>query len=73
MSKYIRVEGSESQYRDSESGAIVNKDSEGFEQAKIRRAAAKKQHRTEEELNNLQDRLNMLETMMKKLTSTVGV
>lgn len=58
----IQVEGQDSLYRDSDTGAIINKDKKSFEQV---RAARKLVDRRDREITELRAELEVLKSMIR--------
>jgi len=76
MSRYLKVEGHDSLYRDSLSGAIINKSDSGYkkyiaqrEKLTLKNNEIQKQS---EEINNLKDELSDIKDMLKKLLEKQG-
>jgi len=74
MSKYLKVEGHDSLYRDTSSGAIINSSETGYKkymaQRKKLESKSKEFQKQNEEINKLKDDLidikNMLRTLLEK-------
>lgn len=54
-------------HRDSQSGALVNYDKEGYEQAKARKRVQQRRRQLEQENTALRTRIDNLEQRIKKL------
>ena len=71
MAEYLQVEGKQDLFRDSNSGAIVNKNRSAYEMAK-RRAEEAQRQRDEirgatREINSLKCEMHEIKDMLKKL------
>ena len=68
---YKQVEGHSDLVRDSQSHAIINKNSSAYEQAKMRAAAAQRQRDeirdTTREINNLKSEMHEIKHLLKEL------
>jgi len=71
MAEYLQVEGKQDLFRDSNSGAIVNKNRSAYEMAKRRASEAKKQRdeirSATREINTLKCEMHEIKDMLKKL------
>ena len=71
MAEYLQVEGKQDLFRDSNSGAIVNKNRSAYEMAKRRASEAKKQRDeirgATREINTLKCEMHEIKDMLKKL------
>jgi len=71
MAEYLQVEGKQDLFRDSNSGAIVNKNRSAYEMAKRRVSEAKKQRDeirgATREINTLKCEIHEIKDMLKKL------
>lgn len=71
MAEYLQVEGKQDLFRDSNSGAIVNKNRSAYEMAKRRASEAKKQRdeirSATREINTLKCEIHEIKDMLKKL------
>lgn len=67
MSDYLKVSGHDLLYRDTSTGAIVNKDQSEFEKYRIAKKRAQKIELIESDLNNLKNEISEIKSLLLEL------